>query len=400
MVLQLLILLCLGYGPFECLGPEGGEIKAICQSPLDGDVLYGMSGYNPTVVVRSDDKGLTWEALSTFTGSTPYDMVVTANGTLVAVGSSRVWRSTDGGLSWTAGSFSNTTFWRAAPHPTSGQVLFASGYKYDGSTWRMTFFKSTDGGATWTSTYLGEAGLHSYARSIAVSASDPDRIMVGGYKSSGSTVSQLFASTDGGASFADITPAAASGDYYFEGLAYHRSDPSIMLAGAYLALHRSTDGGSSWTRITQYYNYGLTFSAADPSLVLGSGLNATYRSTNAGASWNTVTSGLSGTNCQWIVPDRENASLAYTGTTAGFFRSTTGGASWTSSNEGLLIGNVVSMTRSNGYIWVNMASQGLYKMQDGPSGTWQFVSRPSSCGDFVRLASNGGNTLVGLEGSG
>jgi len=400
MALTLLLLMLAGYGPFESLGPEGGEIKAIIQSPLDADILYGMSGYNPTVVVRSLDRGLSWEALSTFTGSTAYDMVITTTGNLVAVGSSRVWRSTDGGLTWASASFSNTVFWLAKPHPTNGSTVFATGYKYDGSFWRMSFFKSTDNGATWTSTYIGEAGLHSYGRSIAVAPSNPDLILVGGYKSSGSTEAQLFRSTDGGVTFADITPSGASSDYYFEGLAFHPTNPGIILAGAYLGLHRSTDGGSTWTRITQYYNYSLGFSPVDNNLAMGAGMSYTYRSANAGASWNTVTSGLSGTNCKWIIPDSENASLAYTGTTAGFFRSTTGGTSWTASNSGLVIGNVVSMTQSNDHIWVNMATQGLYKMQDSPSGSWQFVSRPSTCGDFVRLATNGSNVILGLEGSG
>jgi len=133
MALTLLLLMLSSYGPFESLGPEGGEIKAILQSPLDADILYGMSGYNPTVVVRSQDRGLSWEALSTFTGSTPYDMVITSTGNLVAVGSSRVWRSTDGGLTWASASFSNTVFWLAKAHPTNGSTVFATGYKYDGS---------------------------------------------------------------------------------------------------------------------------------------------------------------------------------------------------------------------------------------------------------------------------
>ncbi len=359
-----------------------------------------MSGYNPTVVVRSQDRGLSWEAISTFTGSTPNDMVITADGTLVALGSSRIWRSSDGGLTWVSGSFSNTVFMLGAVHPTNGATVYAAGYKYDGSYWRMTFFRSTDGGANWTGTYVGEAGLHSYGRSIAVSHSEPDRILIGGYKSTTTTVAQLFSSTDGGATFSDVTPAGASDDYYFEGLAFHPANPAIILAGAYLALYRSTNGGSSWTSITQYYNYGLTFSPVDNNLALGAGLGYTYRSTNAGASWSTVSTGITGTNCKWIVPDHEDVSLAYTGTTAGFFRSTTGGASWTASNSGLVIGNVISMARSNGYIWVNMASQGLYRMEDSAAGSWQFMSRPSTCGDFVRLATDGSNVILGLEGSG
>lgn len=400
MAVSLLLLMMLNYGPFQCLGPEGGEIKAVIQSPVDSNLLYGMSGTNPTVVVRSSDKGLNWEPLSTFTGSTAYDMIFTADGTLLALGSSRVWRSTDGGLTWVTGSHSNTVFWLGAAHPTDGSLVYATGYKWDGSTWRGAFYRSTDGGVNWSSLYLGPSGVSTRGRSIAVSPSHPNYILVGGYKSDGGTIAQLWGSTDGGDNFTDVTPPNSTGDYYFEGIAFHPTNPAVILAGAYLALHRTTDGGSTWSRIVQYYNYGLSFSPVDNNLVLGAGLNRTYRSTNGGASWTNVTTGFSGSSCKWIVPDSDDASLAYTGSTAGFFRSTTGGASWTQSNSGLLIGNVVSMAHSNGYVWANLATQGLFRMEDSPYGTWEYVSTPSNCGDFVRMATNGGDVILGLEGSG
>lgn len=400
MIASIVLILAVGYGPFECLGPEGGEVKAVIQSPLDADYLYAMSGTNPTAVVRSTDRGLGWESLSTFTSGTPYDMVITADGTLVALGSSRVWISADGGLTWTMSSFSNTVLYLGAVHPTDGSKVYASGYRWDGSNWRMAFFSSADHGASWSETFLGPAGFSSYGRSIAVAASDPDHIIVGGYISDGGSVPILFRSTDGGGSFTEVTPSGSSGDYYFYGLAFHPTDPQTILAGAYLGLHRSTDGGSSWTRIQQYYNYGLSFSQVDTDLVLGAGLSRTYRSTDAGVNWTNVTSGFSGSSCRWIVPDSEDASLAYTASTAGFFRSTTGGASWTLSNSGLLVGNIRAMTYSNGYIWINMATQGLYRIEDTASGTWEYVSTPSGCGDFCRMASNGSNVLMGLEASG
>lgn len=139
-VLFLLLVHLTGYGTWESTGPEGGEITAILQSNQSTEVLYAISGYNPTQVVRSDDGGGQWEVISQFTGSVPYDMTMTADGRLVAAGSSRAWTSSDGGYTWSVASYSNTIFYDLQAHPTEGNRVYAVGYKYDGSAWRMTFF--------------------------------------------------------------------------------------------------------------------------------------------------------------------------------------------------------------------------------------------------------------------
>ncbi len=102
MLVQFLVFITLaGYGPWTSIGPEGGDINAPVQSPTNAQELWALSGTNPTQVVHSTDAGETWESLSSFSGSTPYDMIACPNGDLVAAGSSRTWTSTNGGVSWT-----------------------------------------------------------------------------------------------------------------------------------------------------------------------------------------------------------------------------------------------------------------------------------------------------------
>ncbi len=400
-VMLFVVVALLGYGPWESTGPEGGDINAPVQSLSNASELWALSGINPTQVVHSTDGGFSWEMLSSFTGSTPNDMIITADGNLVAVGSNRSWTSTDGGQSWTTRSVTNTVMCDAIAHPTAAGELFSAGYAYDGG-WKIAFIHSTDNGVTFDVTYLPVSGTYSYGRCIAVSESDPSVLLVGGYAYTTDAYEPVvFRSTDGGASFTDVTPAAAASQYYFYGVAIHPANPDIMISGSLQSVYRSVNGGDSWTHIrSQYYNYGIAFSHADNNLVLAGGSTRNYRSVNGGTSWSTVTSGLSGSGIKWVVPSWDNSSIAYTGSSTGFFRSANGGSSWTSSNAGLLLGKVLAMEESQGWIFMNIEDMGLYKSPASGSVSWEEVSTPLSCGDFCAICADGSGTLLALEGSG
>jgi len=398
-VLILLILPLVGYGPWESVGPEGGEVKAVLQSTQDASTLFAVSGANPTQVVRSTDGGNSWTIISDFTSGTPYDMVMTENGTLVAVGTSRVWISSDNGMTWTNTYHSNTYFYDAVAHPTNGQEVFASGYKYNGSNWDMTFFHSLDAGITWSSLPVLATGNTSYGRCIDVSPSNPDHIMVGGYEYNSGNFPYLFLSTNGGISFTDVTPPSAT--YYMNGAAFHPVNPDIMLSGSLSNMWRSTDGGATWANMrNQSYNYDISFSSADNDLVFSSANSIAYRSTDCGITWTTLSSGLDGTDIKWITPDAANSSIVYTGSSAGFYYSSDAGSSWATHNSGLIVGKVLAMEYVNGWIFMNMMDLGLFKAEDGPTLTWQEVTTPLACGDFCALESVGPDTLLALEGTG
>ncbi|MEN8207912.1 MAG: hypothetical protein ABFR50_01550 [Candidatus Fermentibacteria bacterium] len=398
-ILILLMLPLVGYGPWESVGPEGGQVKAVLQSTQNPAVLYAFSGAYPTQVLSSTDGGDNWNTISDFTSGYPYDMVMTESGKLVAVGSSRVWTSSDNGITWIDSYYTNTIFIDAAAHPADGEQVFASGYKYNGSNWDMTFYHSADAGATWSTLAVVATGNTSYGRCIDVSPSDPDQILIGGYEYTGSYVPHLFKSVNGGISFTEITPPAAS--YYLNGVAFHPTHPDTMLTGSLYNVFRSADGGSNWTTVaTQTYNYGISFSHADNNLVMSAGSTRLYRSTNNGQAWSTVTSGLSGSGINWIIPDALSSSAAYTGSSAGFYSSSDGGVSWSASNSGIIVGKALAMEYVNGWIFMNMEDMGLFKAEDGSSVTWQEVTTPLNCGDFCALVSVGPDILLALEGGG
>lgn len=397
----LIIAVLAGYGQWENVGPEGGEITALVQSTQNSDHLYAISGSNPSMVLFSDDNGESWESIGSFTSGSVYDLTMTQSGNLVAFGSSRVWRSTDGGFTWSSVSVSNTYFYQGTSHPTDGNVLFAAGYRYINSYWRIVFLKSVNGGQSWSATQLTSGATHAYGRSIGVSQSDPNVILVGGYEPSGTTSQRLYLSENGGTDFTEVTPPSSSNESYMYGAAIHPEDPDIMLAGTLYAVYRSTDRGSTWTKIaTQYYNYRLRYSIADPSLVMAGGYSNIYRSTNGGLTWSSVNTGLSGNNFQHVLPSYDNASIAYTGSNAGFFNSTNGGTSWNMFTEGMTAGKVLVGCRSEGYVYIQLTSLGLFRIPEDSSEGWSSVNQASGCGDLAGLVSDGEGTLLALEAGG
>lgn len=400
-VFLLILVPLIGYGEWELTGPEGGEIMAILQSTQDAETLFAISGTNPTQVVTSVDYGATWSTISEFSGSTASDMVMTASGILVAFGSSRTWVSSDNGLTWDDYYFSNTHFQDATAHPTDGNILFAAGRAYNEGAWKMTYFYSSDAGITWDETELVSSSNTSYGHSVAVSTSNPDIILVGGYESVGGlSTPYVFKSMDGGAVFTDISPPGAS--YYFYGVAIHPSNPDILLAGATTKIYRSDDGGVTWSAgLSQYYNYDISFSEVDSDIVMAGGNDSKiYLSNDAGQTWSTVTTGLSGENIKWVVPDAANSSLAYTGSSSGFYSSADGGLSWNENNTGLVLGNVMSMETLGDEILLNMEDLGLFRAEEGEVANWTEVAMPLDCGNFCSMEAIGADTILAFEGSG
>jgi len=390
-----------GYSQWVNVGPEGGEITTLVQSTQNPSDLYAVSGYDPSMVMFSQDSGASWENIGSFSGGPVYDITMTSSGTLVAFGGHRVWRSTDGGVNWTSISVTNTYLYQGAAHPTDGNTVYAAAYRYIDSYWRIAFMKSVDGGLNWTAVQLTFEPAHAYGRSISVSQSDPDVIILGGYEPLGDTYQRLYLSEDGGTTFSEITPPCATNEYYTYGVAIHPEDPDIMLAGTQNSVYRSTDRGANWTKTaSQYYNYRIRYSLANPEIVFAGGSSNIYRSINGGITWTSVTTGLSGTNFQDVIPSYDSSDLAFTGSTCGFFRSSSGGTSWALSVNGLLAGKVLVGCKAGGYVYIQLQALGMFRCADEASVNWIPITSVSGCGDLAGMVSDGEQMLLALEAGG
>lgn len=119
------------------------------------------------------------------------------------------------------------------------------------------------------------------------------------------------------------------------GFAVDPADTNHIVIGAQTGgVWKTTDGGASWTPLTDYFSnlvvYSITIDPADNNTYFfGSSSGRIYKSTDAGATWTQIgTAGSSLINKILIHPTDSSIMFA-TSQSAGIYRSTNGGATWT-----------------------------------------------------------------------
>ena len=182
-----------------------------------------------------------------------------------------VFKSTDGGMSWTYVGLRETEhIGRILVHPTNAQVAWVAAL---GPAWRAGgtggLYKTTDGGTTWTRV-LKPANDSTGVVDVAMHPTDPNTLFASTYQrqrgayflNSGGSGSALWRSTDGGATWTEVKgggfPATTKGRI---NMAFAPSDGNIVYAmveadsvrGAkpqelLSGLYRSADGGKTWER--------------------------------------------------------------------------------------------------------------------------------------------------------
>src|SRR6185503_15720250 len=171
------------------------------------------------------------------------------------------------------------------------QILYAAG-EYYSSTGEIEsgLFKSTDGGVNWSATGLTNA----FVSEVAIDPLDPNTLYAGTYPGAQLTfqgsqaTSGMFKSSDGGASWFAINngfPDLENADSYVSDIAIDLDDPKTLYAGTAgnsqptgVGVFRSVDGGANWTP----YNNGLTdLNVAALALAPGNP-NTLYAATVAG----------------------------------------------------------------------------------------------------------------------
>jgi photosystem II stability/assembly factor-like uncharacterized protein len=261
-----------------------------------------------------------------------------------------VYISRDGGQSWTLSRPAGASFGAQSMvmDPANPNVLYA-GFTFVGP------FKSTDDGASWTALTNGlpsPASVNFDRITLAVAPSN-DQVLYASYNVNGSAggYQVFFRSADGGASWTQQanTPDACDGQCWYDmPLAVDPMDANVVYAG-----------GSA--------NYGYLF-GTQPECATFSSLaadcnTAMMKTTDGGATWSDVQeNGLAGPihpDDHVIVIDPNNHGVVYTGNDGGVFHSADGATSWNDLNQGLGTlqfqglavgpsGNIYAGTQDNG----------------------------------------------------
>ncbi|HYJ07338.1 MAG TPA: hypothetical protein VEX43_19570 [Chthoniobacterales bacterium] len=265
---------------WQFVGPTniGGRVVDVAVDPVAPDTIYVAAATGG--VWKSTDAGAQFTSI--WPAQNPQSMgalVITSNGILFAgigeanpgggsitYGGSGVYRSVDGGATWQHVGLTNSgAIGRIAVDPTDPQHIFvaAAGDLFNPGGERGVY-ESTDGGSTWTRVLNGDNDTTG-AVDLAIDPLNPNRIFAAIWdhlrepdlRRYGGVGSGLYRSTDGGSTWERLTNGlpGAGATIGRIGVALAASNPQRLYAivnqanGLFQGFYRSDDGGNSWSNL-------------------------------------------------------------------------------------------------------------------------------------------------------
>jgi photosystem II stability/assembly factor-like uncharacterized protein len=205
-----------------------------------------------------------------------------------------VWKSTDSAATWSASSqgLSDSYVSSIAIDPSVPSTLYAgTAHPYDGSN-SQRVYKSTDGGASWSQTSLDAQGFS--ITSIAINPAKTSQVIGVSHGAFG-----YFQSLDSGKTWSTVNTDINCGGV--NGVWLDPSGSTEYLSGSF-GLCRSTDGGKTWivsspaplasveTLVLDQTNPSLLYVGAAPAIPGGTG--GVFKSADGGQTWQAVGTGL------------------------------------------------------------------------------------------------------------
>ena len=229
-------------------------------------------------------------------------LFVAATGQLYGTDTDRgVFRSLDGGFTWDRvfALTDSTACTDLAMHPTNPDLLYAAMWeRVRGRTYRRSggpssgLWRSTDGGDTWSELTVGlPTGADVGRIGVTICQSQPD-VLYAIYADASAAFEGVYKSTDGGDTWTATNDGALGSIYstfgwYFGQIRVDPADANNVFALG-VPMYRSTNGGGSWFESggnMHVDNHALEFCPSLPTRAYQGNDGGLYRSNDSGGAW-------------------------------------------------------------------------------------------------------------------
>lgn len=347
------------------IGPHrAGRTVGAVGIPSQPNVFF--MGVNNGGVWKTDDYGRTWKPIfdKMPTGSIGDVAVSPSDPNVIYVGTGEglhrpdlsvgdgMFKSSDGGKSWAhVGLADAQQIGRVVVHPTNPEIAFAAvlGHPY-GHNETRGLFRTRDGGRTWEKVLY--VNNHTGCIQVEFDPSNPEVLIADLWEhqegpwengSFSGPNSGMYKSTDGGSTWKKITtglPTAEQGLGRI-GVAFSPSNSKRLYATVDSrtngGIYRSDDGGESWTLVTRdgrLWGRGSDFAEIkvhpkNPDIIFVANV-ASYKSTDGGKSWYSLKGAPGGDDYHriWINPN--NPDIMLFAADQGATITVNGGKTWSS----------------------------------------------------------------------
>jgi photosystem II stability/assembly factor-like uncharacterized protein len=208
--------------------------------------------------------------------------------------------------------------------PTTLYAAFSTQQPYKGTVY-LGVYKSTNGGASWTTVNNGFENLA--VSLLAIESETPSTLYAAGEK--------MYKSSNGGLSWKTIMIGLPDDPrFWIIAMAVDPMTPSTLyVTSKFYGVYKSTDGGENWYCVNDDLEsaFFLSIDRYLPTTIYaatdGYGI---YKSTDGGIYWRAVNNGLpKDLYMRSVLVDPTNPSIIYAGTNMeGVFMSTDGGMNW------------------------------------------------------------------------
>jgi len=321
----------LASGPWQVLGPDGGDARSLAYDAHNPDHI--LLGTSTGQMFASNDAGRTWSRLARLGDDYVLDHIAIdpqdSNRIYVSAWSvssqqvGEIFRTRDGGRNWdNLPAMHGNSIRALAMYKGNSKVLVAGALN--------GVFRTNDGGDTWERLSPANSSDIKNIESIAVDPKDPNTVYAG-------TWHLAWKTSDGGANWQHINKGMIDDSDVFSVIVDH-DNPSVVFASACSGIYKSETAGNLFAKIQ-----GIPFSARrtrvlkqDPTnenIVYAGTTEGLWKSTDLGKVWKRVSNPEVVVNDVLIDPRDSNRVLLATDR-SGVMASTDGASNWTTSNKG------------------------------------------------------------------